>query len=97
MFTPGPLAAEQLQSGFQLFLFGSEFVLLCFQSVSLILQAIDTVPGLLQDHHLGRFVIVQQLGHIIAQAHKAVLQLITSLPLHHIVSPSPLLLVLRFC
>lgn len=90
-----PLAAEPLQSGFQLFLFGSKFVPLGLQSVALVLQAVDAVSGLLQDHHLGRLVVVRQLGYVVAQTHEAVLQLVAPLPLHYVVRPPPLLLVFR--
>lgn len=53
-----PLAAKLLKFGFQLLLFGSEFVPSGFQFVALTLQSVDVVTCLLQDHYFGCLIIV---------------------------------------
>lgn len=84
------------QSRFELLLLGSQFVPLGLQPVVVVLQAMDAGSGLLQDHRLGGLVVAGQFGYVVAKAHKTALKLVAPLPFHHVVSPTPLLLVLRF-
>lgn len=74
-----------------------QFIFLCQQLPLLLSDLHDELRRLLQDHHLRRFFIVGHRWDLVPQNHEAHLQLVSPLPLQHVVSPAlVVVLALRF-
>lgn len=78
----------------ELFPFPLELLLRGEQPLLVCLHAEDALCGLLEDHHLGRLLVVGHLWDLVPQGEKAHLEFITSLAFQHVVSPA-LVVILR--